>query len=84
MEDHKQKDIDEINMICCSQISLGGGVTSTSMAKPSVMIRADHNPMASHLSPDLSVSRAGPSSSRRPDLVFVVNPQGFVLGLFFD
>lgn len=44
------------------------------MAKPSVF-RAEH-PMAPDLSPDRSISRGAASSSRRRDLVFVVNPRG--------
>lgn len=44
------------------------------MAKPS-FIRAEQ-PMASDLSPDRTTLRVGSSSTRRPDLVFVVNPKG--------
>ncbi|KAJ4728225.1 sphingoid long-chain bases kinase 2, mitochondrial-like [Melia azedarach] len=58
-------------MICSCQIALGGVL---SMAKPSVL-RAEH-PLAPDLSPDRSISRGAASSSRRRDLVFVVNPRG--------
>lgn len=50
------------------------------MAKPSVF-RAEH-PMALDLSPN-PISHGAASSSRRRDLVFVVNPRGFSLSLYF-
>ncbi|XP_057462643.1 sphingoid long-chain bases kinase 2, mitochondrial-like [Actinidia eriantha] len=50
------------------------GLTVVATAKPS-FLRADQ-PMASHLSADRTTSRGAVSSSRRRDLVFVVNPRG--------
>ncbi|ESR58206.1 Sphingoid long-chain bases kinase 2 [Citrus sinensis] len=57
-------------MICLSQFALG---RAPPMAKPSVF-RAEH-PMALDLSPN-PISHGAASSSRRRDLVFVVNPRG--------
>ncbi|KAK9202286.1 hypothetical protein WN944_017496 [Citrus x changshan-huyou] len=57
-------------MICSSQFALG---RAPPMAKPSVF-RAEH-PMALDLSPN-PISHGAASSSRRRDLVFVVNPRG--------
>lgn len=61
------------------QIALGGGGMGVRvpMAKPWVL-KAE-KPMAPDLSADRSISRGGSSSSRRRDLVFVVNPQGLSL-----
>ncbi|PSS04007.1 Sphingoid long-chain bases kinase [Actinidia chinensis var. chinensis] len=50
------------------------GITVVATAKPS-FLRADQ-PMASHLSADRTNSSGAVSSSRRRDLVFVVNPRG--------
>uniref|UniRef100_A0A2P2LD30 Bmru protein n=1 Tax=Rhizophora mucronata TaxID=61149 RepID=A0A2P2LD30_RHIMU len=62
---------------CQLQIASGGGI-----AKPPLVLRADHyqhHPIASDLSPDCSMLLGGSPSSRRRDLVFIVNPRGLLL-----
>ncbi|XP_048321863.2 sphingoid long-chain bases kinase 2, mitochondrial isoform X2 [Ziziphus jujuba] len=58
------------------QIAVGGGIMGVRvpMVKPWV-IKAE-KPMAPDIFSDSSILRGGSSSSRRRDLVFVVNPQG--------
>ncbi|GLU00713.1 hypothetical protein SLE2022_180600 [Rubroshorea leprosula] len=58
-------------MVSCYLIAIGACLP---MANASIF-RAEHR-MAPDLSPDRSISRGGASSSRRRDLVFVVNPRG--------
>lgn len=52
------------------------GIAAVAMAKPSI-IRAEQ-PLASDLAADRIVSRSEVSYRRR-DLVFVVNPRGFII-----
>ncbi|KAM5555462.1 hypothetical protein ABKV19_023405 [Rosa sericea] len=61
-----------------NQIALGCGIATVRlpMAKPSWAVVRAELPKAPDLYADRSVSISGPSSSRRRDLVFVVNPSG--------
>lgn len=66
-----------------NQIALGCGIATVrvSMAKPSWAVRAEL-PGAPDLFAERSILRSGSSSSRRRDLVFVVNPSGLSFSLF--
>lgn len=67
-----------------NQIAFGSGiaVVRVPMAKPSWAVVRAELPKAPDLFAERSIPRGGSSSSRRRDLVFVVNPKGLFLSLF--
>lgn len=68
-----------------NQIAFGSGIAAVRvpMAKPSWAVVRAELPKAPDLFAERSIPRGGSSSSRRRDLVFVVNPKGLFLSLFF-